>query len=310
MHASRQASDHAVASSPFSLANGPGYQRWRAQKLNAYPASVAALLVEIGDLARPTPSERRQLRRICAKTNMVLYACARPVDKAALSAFAHACGLARLSHNPLADDDGVSSVRVDPRKGARGYIPYTDKRLSWHTDGYYNDAPQAIRAFVLHCVTPAAEGGENALLDPEIAYLELRDAEPEYVRALMHDEAMTIPANTEGGEATRGACTGPVFSVDVRGNLHMRYTARTRSIVWRDDAATRAAVSTLERLLAADADFVFRHTLEAGQGLLCNNVLHNRAAFADAPGAARLIYRARYYDRVAGTDWTEATEDA
>ena len=33
-------------------------------------------------------------------------------------------------------------------------------------------------------------------------------------------------------------------------------------------------------------------------GLVCNNVLHDRASFADTPARKRLIYRARYYDRV------------
>jgi hypothetical protein len=35
-------------------------------------------------------------------------------------------------------------------------------------------------------------------------------------------------------------------------------------------------------------------------GVLCNNVLHDRSAFVDAPDIQRLLYRARYYDRIAG----------
>jgi hypothetical protein len=47
---------------------------------------------------------------------------------------------------------------------------------------------------------------------------------------------------------------------------------------------------------------VFALRLAGGQGLVCNNVLHNRSAFNDAPapGRGRLVYRARYFDRVAG----------
>jgi hypothetical protein len=33
-------------------------------------------------------------------------------------------------------------------------------------------------------------------------------------------------------------------------------------------------------------------------GLLCNNVLHDRTAFCDAPDQPRLLFRARYLDRV------------
>ncbi len=50
---------------------------------------------------------------------------------------------------------------------------------------------------VLHCVTSAASGGANALLDHEIAYLLLRDADPAFVAALMQPDAMTIPARRD-----------------------------------------------------------------------------------------------------------------
>jgi len=90
-----------------------------------------------------------------------------------------------------------------------------------------------------------------------------------------------------------------VFSVDATsGALHMRYTARTRSIVWKDDAPTRAAVAFLEQLLASDDSHVFRLTLQPGMGLACNNVLHDRAGFVDDPAQPRLLYRARYLDRI------------
>ncbi|MGB5206622.1 MAG: hypothetical protein WBN76_02810, partial [Azonexus sp.] len=83
------------------------------------------------------------------------------------------------------------------------------------------------------------------------------------------------------------------------GNLHMRYTARTRSIAWKQNAATQAAVAALERLLNQDGTpHVFHAQLEPGMGLLCNNVLHDRAAFSDDPARPRLLYRARYLDRI------------
>ena len=87
-------------------------------------------------------------------------------------------GLQRLQANPFADEDGITSLETAPEKSARGYIPYSNRRLLWHTDGYYNPPQQRIRAFILHCVRPAAAGGENRLLDQEIAYILLRDADP------------------------------------------------------------------------------------------------------------------------------------
>jgi hypothetical protein len=34
-------------------------------------------------------------------------------------------------------------------------------------------------------------------------------------------------------------------------------------------------------------------------GILCNNVLHDRTGFTDDPARPRLLYRARYHDRIA-----------
>jgi hypothetical protein len=112
---------------------------------------------------------------------------------------------------------------------------------------------------------------------------------------------MLIPERTDEDGVARAAQRGPVFSLDGQGRLHMRYTARTRSIAWKQDAATLAAVAALEKLLASDSVHILHARLEPGMGLLCNNVLHDRAAFNDDPAHPRLLYRARYHDRIAGT---------
>ncbi len=306
--------------SPFALDNDALYQRWRAWKLENYPARAEDVVVEVQDARVLTPAEAGRLLDVCRKANMVIYrrrlgaladSAAVPdaalpppslESKAIVRLLGERFGLRSLDSNLLADEDSITSLEVVPEKSGRGYIPYSNRRLLWHTDGYYNPPSGRIRAMVLHCVSPAAEGGENALLDPEIAYIRLRDADPAHVRALMAPDAMTIPPNTEEG-AERPASVGPVFAIDsTGGNLHMRYTARTRSILWKDDSATRAAVRALEQLLADDSPTVFRYRLNAGEGLLCNNVLHNRTAFQDGDGARRLLYRARYHDRIAGTN--------
>lgn len=294
------------SASPFDLDQPALYARWREAKLRDYPRQAADLVVEVADPRALTAAEHAEIVRLCRKANMAVYASrlGATADKDIPCRLGEQLGLTHLDHNLLADDDAVTSLQVVSEKGRRGYIPYTNRRLLWHTDGYYNAPERRIRAFLLHCVSPAASGGENALLDPEIAYIQLRDQDAELIRALMDPQAMTIPANTEDGADGRSAQSGPVFAVDPEtGCLHMRYTARTRSIIWKDDAATRAATAALERLLAGDSPYVFRHRLAAGEGLVNNNVLHNRTEFADAvdKGVTRLIYRARYYDRIAGT---------
>lgn len=287
---------------PFALDRPQAYLRWRERKLALYPRRAEDLIVEVRDPRDPSAAELGEIRRRCAAANMAVYASplAEVADKEIARGLGSRLGLARLQPNLLADDDGVSSLEADPDKAARGYIPYSSRRLLWHTDGYYHPPGQGIGAFILHCVRPAASGGANRVLDPEIAYILLRDADPRFVAALSSPDAMTIPANVVEGRELRAASTGPVFSV-VAGALRMRYTARTRSIVWRDDATTAAAVNFLRDLLEGGSPYVFGLTLAGGQGLVCNNVLHDRSAFADDPesGPGRLLYRARYADRVA-----------
>jgi len=293
------------ATNPFLTGNPEAYQRWRDAKLASWPVNPDQLIVEVHDPRALSASEHAQLLGICRRTNMVIYASGSVIEdgKAASRELGRQFGLLHLDSNLLADEDAITPISVVAEKSGRGYIPYSNRRLLWHTDGYYNPPEKRVRAFVLHCDTPAAEGGENALLDPEIAYIHLREADPEYIRALMEPDAMTIPANEEA-DGVRAAQSGPVFSIDpATGSLHMRYTARTRSVIWKDDTSTRAAVQALEHLLNGDSRYVIRHRLGAGQGLLCNNVLHNRTAFTDAvdKGQKRLLYRARYHDRIAGT---------
>ena len=287
---------------PFAPDRSQTYLHWREHKLARYPRRVEDLIVEVRDPRKLTPGEAEEIRRICGVANMAVYASplGGVADKDIASRLGPQLGLARLHANPLADEDGISSLEVTPEKSGRGYIPYSNQRLLWHTDGYYNAPQQRIGAFILHCVRPAAAGGENRLPEPEIAYILLRDADPRYVQALSAPDAMTIPANEEDIAAMRPAQSGPVFSAD-GGALHMRYTARTRSIEWRADEATGAAVQFLKEILDSDSRYVFTLRLAGGQGLVCNNVLHDRSAFTDdpAPGLNRLVYRARYTDRVA-----------
>lgn len=295
--------DSQQTNSPFLFEDEQAYQNWRAQKLAAYPQDASELFVDIADPRALSESEKVLMLDLLNRSNMLIYnsKLGSLEDKDIPRKLGEQLGLQHLDPNMLADDDGITSLSVVPGKLKRGYIPYSDRRLLWHTDGYYNKPEQQIRAFILHCVRPAAEGGENGLIDPEMLYIQLRDTNPDYIRALMHPRTMTIPANTESGEITRAAQSGPVFSLDIATNcLHMRYTARTRSIEWRNDPLTKQAVDCLANLLDDENPYVFNHILASGQGLICNNVLHSRTAFSDthADGGGRLLYRARYYERV------------
>lgn len=292
--------DRTAAPSPFRLDDERAWREWRERKLAGYPAGIADLVVEVRDPRALTRAEHEAIVARCRAANMAIYASPdRSADKELPRALAAQCGLTHLDRNWLADDDGISQVAVSEGGGRADFIPYTNRPIRWHTDGYYNPPERTIRAMVLHCVRRAAEGGENALMDPEIAWLQLRDEDPAHVRALSRPDAMTIPERNDEDGVARPAQSGPVFSVDAgTGHLHMRYTARTRSIEWNADPEVRAAVAALERLLAAPSPWIHRITLDPGMGLVCNNVLHDRSGFTDDPARPRLIYRARYHDRI------------
>jgi len=288
----------ATCADPFDLADDAAYQTWRARKLAKVPASSDELIVEVADPLRLTTAERAAIIERCEHANMAVYATAPRPDHGSdvPRAIGAQLGLRTLDLNYLADDDGITPLAATESGPRSGYIPYTNRAIRWHTDGYYNPPERRIRAMILHCVQRAETGGENRVLDHELAYIALRDADPTFVAALMQDDVMTIPARSEEGDIARGDQSGPVFSV-VDGRLHMRYTARTRSIEWKDNAVVHAATARLLQVLDHNPG-VLRLRLKSGMGLVCNNVLHDRAAFTDSDAHRRLVLRARYYERV------------
>jgi Taurine catabolism dioxygenase TauD, TfdA family len=310
----------ALIASPFDLDDPRSYRRWRAWKLAHAPDRPEAVRVDITDPRELRAGERAALLDCIERTSFALYrSTVTDEDKSIPRRLGAQLGLVRLDANWLADEDGISSIAVHrPGRGAAdgdadqagpapglhegrgGYIPYTDRPIRWHTDGYYHPQGRRIRGMILHAVRSARSGGVNALLDHELAYIALRDRSPDHIRALMQPDAMTIPAREDAGGIARPAQSGPVFSVDASdGSLHMRYTARTRSIEWKADAATRAAVAALQAVLEGGTAGLLHTRLEPGMGIVGHNVLHDRSAFEDDPAHPRLLYRARFLDRVA-----------
>ena len=215
-----------------------------------------------------------------------------------LKAFGAQTGLKQLDSNLYANESDISELRVID-KGRRGeYIPYTNRALGWHTDGYYNHPDRTIRGFILYCVNDAQDGGDNHLLDPDLAYIHIRDHDRELIRAMMRPDTFTIPETVENGKSVRDEQPNPVFQIDpLTGKLLMRYTQRKTHIHWQQDTATQEALSLLGDLLDSNAAHMLNVRLNPGEGLLCNNVLHNRSAFNDSPEQPRIMLRARYYDR-------------
>lgn len=293
-----------MVSHPFDISDAASgqarYLAWRERRLAAYPATVEDLRVELANLASPSPGERAAITRRVAAYNLALVAASpSQITPDALLAFGHTLGLRTADSNLFADHRALSTITAGGADERADYIPYTTKPLSWHTDGYYNAPRAQVQAWTLFCLRPAYSGGANSLLDPEIAYIRLRDQSPELIRALMHPQALTIPANAQGRKLLRPESVGPVFSV-ASGCLHMRYSARAKNLTWRDTPETRAARDALDRLFSSPSSYIFNYTLRSGEGFVTNNVLHNRIGFEDGPdgSAGRLLYRMRYRDRI------------
>ena len=264
-------------------------------KLQRGAASAEQLMVEIHNPSNLSNAERQRILDNCKLYNLSFYRSAQPVsDSATFKALAAQLGLQSLCDNPMADAHKISHITASPNSR---YIPYTDRALSWHTDGYYNADADIIRAFMMHCVQPATKGGANEYLDHEIVYILLHQENANYTEALRHPHAFTIPAN----EGERNARSSPVFRDDpVTNKLLMHYTERSQHIKWHP--LCEKALDCLRKLLRT-SQYKISYKLAADEGVICNNVLHNRSAFADSDSSVkRLLYRARSRNQVGGSE--------
>jgi len=283
--------------SPFMLKNSDRYQSWRSTKLENYPTGIGDIIIEVADPKNLTTAEYDAMYAAIDSANMAIYVSKNTSeDKDIPRRMAEQFGLKRLNNNFMADSDGITELRINNEGKHSKYIPYTNRPINWHTDGYYNS--EQIHGLLVHCVRSAANGGDSELFDYEIAYLLLRDKSEEYVEALMQPDAMTIPEGVDSKGNPRGKSIGPVFSVNDDGTLHMRYTVRKHNIVWKDDEVTKKAAAALLDILNSDNQYVFKGRLEAGMGLVSRNIIHKRTGFDSAESSERLFYRARYFDSI------------
>lgn len=283
--------------SPFALANESAYLQWRERKLRLRGELETGRVFTLADHGMETAVAAAIARQLDA-FGFFAWQTPEVFGEPELLAFNRQFGLQRIDANLGAGEQAITRLQVVSADDQRArYIPYSNRGLNWHTDGYYNAADQRIRAFCLYCVTPAAEGGENFLFDHELLYILLRDQDPELIAALMAADALSIPANEQQGAVLREIEQGPVFSSGLTGRrLHMRYSTRPKNIVWKQQVELQRALELIRQILTADEGRVVLK-LQRGQGVLTNNILHGRTAFTDGDDP-RLMYRSRYYDEI------------
>jgi len=93
---------------------------------------------------------------------------------------------------------------------------------------------------------------------------------------------------------------GRVFWTNADGQLCHRFSFRKLDMAWSEESEVLAAREVLEALILNESEYVIEGRLEAGMGLISNNVMHTREKLVDSEDASkkRLLFRTRFYDRV------------
>ncbi len=276
------------------------YLHWRDEKLASAITNIKDCLVEINNPLQLTTAERSHIRQLADSNNFALFEIQTPQNYIdTIIRINQQFGLIDHDQHLYAKNHGLSEISISNHKNQSEFIPYTDKAIGWHTDGYYNAVENRIRAFSLFCVRPAANGGENQWIDPQMAYLLLKEQNSEVTDALSHPQAMSIPEHVVDGMVRRKKSTGPVFFHDQKsGELYMRYTQRKKNIEFYNSNEIKQAVEALDQFLASNTDHHFTYTMNANQGMLCNNILHKRMKFTDDANNPRVLLRGRYFNRI------------
>ena len=301
----------------FDLNNKPAFDQWVDYKKASYELRQAEnfpVLIDIDANGDIPQSALATIRDHIHRYNFALYRLQGDPVNGHLDCVKNIgaqMGLKELDQNLCAMEDRVTKLTVVDNGQNSRYIPYSNKAISWHNDGYYNPHHQRVLAMVLHCEQPAASGGENDLLDQDIVYIHLRQHNPDFIKALSNPQVMCIPENVENGKVIRPQTCSAVFmqensqldrqqskAGDVTSELAMRYTQRKFNIIWAQDALTQEALHCLDEFLNTPSAYHVHYRLKQGEGVICNNVLHTRSAFTDSAESKRVYYRARYYNRI------------
>ncbi len=135
--------------SPFVLENEGAYQAWRSRKLRYRQELTATTVYQLNQESKLSKSKLEQVRQQVAAFNFVVFQSADELGKPEFLALNRQFGLLDLDVNLGADEDKVTSLKVLSESDKRSqYIPYTNRGMNWHTDGYYNPDDHRINASI------------------------------------------------------------------------------------------------------------------------------------------------------------------
>ncbi len=279
----------------FNLDSNEDYQKWRDEKLAAYPRTLGELVVELGDMTAISDAEKTKILERVELANMCVYtAGAAELSMDSLLSLGKQLGVSDTDKSRRhSNSDELTASGILNRA-----IPFTTRHVRWHTDATYYGSDKTIQALFLLCKRPALEGGSNQVLDNEILYIQMRDKDPEALRVLMSKDCFKYK-NPKTGEID-DHLGGKVFWTNPDGHLCHRFSFRKMDMAWSEDSDVKAAQDVLEPLILQGSEYVIEGRLESGLGLVSNNVLHTREKLVDSEDDAskRLLFRTRFYDRV------------
>ena len=266
------------------------FLRWAEEKERNIPHNVNEILVNIHDINNVKISEIDKIKETINRYNSCIYSSKVALKtNANLLKFVESVGMRTYDRNNIESNE-ISTI-TPLQNNIINYIPYTDKSLNWHTDGYYDR--KSIFSWLLHCVNPATQGGENYLLDHELALREyvLRNDD---INNLMAEDALTIP---ESKDTSRSEISTYIFSFkNPYKKLHMRFSMRKDNIGTSPKASS--AITKLREIIENDcAKYSLTYKLQKNEGIITNNILHGREAFKDDKVKRKLL-RIRSYERL------------
>ena len=272
-------------------AKSEDFIEWSAKKDLNIPSNINDLKVSISDINHVSKAEISQIKQKLTKFNCCIYASGTDLDdNSKIMRFAQSLGMRTFdSHN--IDDSAISTISANKDENNIRYIPYTNKGLNWHTDGYYDSKP--IFSWLLHCIEPALSGGENFLLDHELA---IREYILKYddIIYLTNNETFSIPTD----EVAKREITSN-YVCDMNNEykkLHMNFSMRKENIIVNKDS--ESAMSKLIKIIKEDCKkYHLTYKLSKSEGIVSNNILHGRNAFKDGR-VMRKILRIRSHERL------------
>ena len=125
------------------------FKQWASDKEDNIPLNIDDLKIDIRDINHVSLKEIAMIKDKIKRFNCCIYKSQQDLlAQADLINFAKSIGMKTYDSNNV-HNSPVSSIMPIETEESLNYIPYTNKKLNWHTDGYYNEKP--IFSWLLHC---------------------------------------------------------------------------------------------------------------------------------------------------------------